>query len=319
MAGLRRRTFVSKSLVSAAAACVGVLTAACSPGSEGTVPAGEESPAGGPGEGAVQRHKYHYGEDPSQFGELYLPELPDGGARRGVVVVIHGGYWRSQYGAELGEPLAKDLAAHGMAAWNLEYRRAGNGGGWPNTFADVLAGIDKLADLAADHSLDLDRVVALGHSAGGHLAVWAAGRARLAQLGLPDADRQVLRDSGTGAVRLAGVVSQSGLLNLAEAEKLDLSNGAVSNLLGGSSSKYPLRLRYADPMTAIPLDVPVHVVHGAADTTVPLSQSESYASAAGAAGMTVRLTKVPGDHYDLIDPKAAAYRECRELVRQLLG
>ncbi|WP_197497075.1 prolyl oligopeptidase family serine peptidase [Arthrobacter sp. B6] len=277
------------------------------------------APSGGPGEDAVQRHKYQYGEDSSQWGELFLPELPDGGAHRGVVVVIHGGYWRSQYGAELGEPLAKDLAAHGVAAWNLEYRRAGNGGGWPNTFADVLAGIDKLADLAAVHSLDLDRVVALGHSAGGHLAVWAAGRDRLAQLGLPDADRQIPRKVGPGVVQLAGVVSQSGLLNLAEAEKLDLSNGAVSNLLCGPSSKYPLRHRYADPMTAIPLDVPVHVVHGVADSTVPMSQAESYTAAAGAAGMTVRLTKVPGDHYDLIDCKSTGYRECRDLVRQLLG
>jgi acetyl esterase/lipase len=267
----------------------------------------------------VQRHKYQYGEDPSQWGELFLPERPDGGAHRGVVVVIHGGYWRSQYGAELGEPLARDLAAHGIAAWNLEYRRAGNGGGWPHTFEDVLAGIDKLADLAAQHSLDLGKVVALGHSAGGHLAAWAAGRDRLGQLGLPDADRQVSRKADVSAVRLTGVVSQSGLLNLAEAEMLDLSNGAVSNLLCGSSSKYPLRHRYADPMTAIPLDVPVHVVHGIEDTTVPMSQSESYTAAAGAAGMTVRLTKVPGDHYDLIDPKSTAYRACRELVRELLG
>jgi acetyl esterase/lipase len=267
----------------------------------------------------VQRHKYQYGEDPSQWGELFLPERPDGGAHRGVVVVIHGGYWRSQYGAELGEPLARDLAAHGIAAWNLEYRRAGNGGGWPHTFEDVLAGIDKLADLAAQHSLDLGKVVALGHSAGGHLAAWAAGRDRLGQLGLPDADRQVSRKADVSAVRLTGVVSQSGLLNLAEAEMLDLSNGAVSNLLCGSSSKYPLRHRYADPMTAIPLDVPVHVVHGIEDTTVPMSQSESYTAAAGAAGMTVWLTKVPGDHYDLIDPRSTAYRECRDLVRQLLG
>jgi acetyl esterase/lipase len=267
----------------------------------------------------VQRHKYQYGEDPSQWGELFLPERPDGGAHRGVVVVIHGGYWRSQYGAELGEPLARDLAAHGIAAWNLEYRRAGNGGGWPHTFEDVLAGIDKLADLAARHSLDLGKVMALGHSAGGHLAAWAAGRDRLGQLGLPDADRQVSRKADASAVRLTGVVSQSGLLNLAEAEMLDLSNGAVSNLLCGSSSKYPLRHRYADPMTAIPLDVPVHVVHGIEDTTVPMSQSESYTAAAGAAGMTVWLTKVPGDHYDLIDPRSTAYRECRDLVRQLLG
>ena len=266
----------------------------------------------------MKRQRYQYGEDPSQWGELFLPERPDGGAKRGVVVVIHGGYWRSQYGAELGEPLARDLAAHGMAAWNLEYRRAGNGGGWPHTFEDVLAGIDKLADVAETHALDLGKVVALGHSAGGHLAAWAAGRDRLGRLGLPDADRQVSRKSGTSAVRLAGVVTQSGLLNLAEAEMLDLSNGAVSNLLCGSSSKYPLRHRYADPMTAVPLDVPVHVVHGMADTTVPLSQSESYVAAAGAAGMTVRLTKVSGDHYDLIDPRSSAYRECRDLVRQLL-
>ena len=180
--------------------------------------------------------------------------LPAGHRRaQGVVVVIHGGYWRSQYGAELGEPLAKDLAAHGMAAWNLEYRRAGNGGGWPHTFSDVLAGIDKLGDIAAEHGLGLERVVALGHSAGGHLAVWAAGRSRLGQLGAPDADRQLLRNYNGGAVQLTGVVSQSGLLNLAAAERLNLSNGAVSNLLGGSSEKYPKRHKYVDPMSAVPL------------------------------------------------------------------
>jgi acetyl esterase/lipase len=267
----------------------------------------------------VKRHKYQYGGDASQWGELFLPELPASGEHRGVVVVIHGGYWRSQYGAELGESIAKDLAAHGMAAWNLEYRRAGNGGGWPNTFIDVLAGIDKLDDLAAKHSLNLGPVVALGHSAGGHLAAWAAGRAKLAQLGLPDADRQVPRKSDASAVHLTGVVSQAGLLNLAEAEKLNLSNGAVSNLLGGSSSKYPHRHRYADPMTTLPLVVPVIAVHGSEDTTVPLDQSESYVNAGITAHMDIRLVKVPGDHYALIDPKTAAYRTCRELVQSLLG
>jgi acetyl esterase/lipase len=267
----------------------------------------------------VKRHKYQYGEDSSQWGELFLPESPAGGVHRGVVVVIHGGYWRSQYGAELGEPLAKDLAAHGMAAWNLEYRRAGNGGGWPHTFEDVLAGIDKLGEIAEAHALELGHVVALGHSAGGHLAAWAAGRGKLAQLGLADADRQIQRRNGTSAVHLTGVVSQSGLLNLAQAEKLDLSNGAVSNLLGGSSSKFPLRHKYADPMTAIPLSVPVHAVHGVEDTTVPLSQSESYAAAGGAARMATQLVRVPGDHYALIDPKSPAFKKCRELVQGLMG
>ncbi|WP_211881992.1 alpha/beta hydrolase [Pseudarthrobacter albicanus] len=264
----------------------------------------------------MKRHKYHYGDDPSQWGELFLPETA---APRGVVVVIHGGYWRSQYGAELGEPLAKDLAAHGMAAWNLEYRRAGNGGGWPHTFSDVLAGIDKLGDIAPEYGLGLERVVALGHSAGGHLAVWAAGRSRLGQLGSPDADRQLLRNDNGGAVQLTGVVSQSGLLNLAAAERLNLSNGAVSNLLGGSSEKYPKRHKYVDPMSAVPLRVPVYAVHGMEDDTVPMNQSESYAGAAKAAGSPVQLLKVPGDHFALIDPKAAAYRKCRELVQLLLG
>src|SRR6478736_1491541 len=224
-----------------------------------------------------------------------------------------------QYGAELGEPLAKDLAAHGVAAWNLEYRRAGNGGGWPNTFADVLAGIDKLRDIADEHGLGLDRVVALGHSAGGHLAVWAAGRSRLGQLGAPDADRQLQRKDGDAAVHLTGVVSQSGLLNLAEAERLNLSNGAVSNFLGGSSEKYPKRHKFADPMSAVPLRIPVYAVHTTEDDTVPMSQSEAYAAAAKAGGAPVQLLKVPGDHFALIEPKAAAYRKCRELVQQLLG
>ena len=288
-------------IAAAAAVTLGAVSAACSPG---------------PKEDAVKRQKYQYGEDPSQWGELFLPEVA---APKGVVVVIHGGYWRSQYGAELGEPLAKDLAAHGMAAWNLEYRRAGNGGGWPNTFADVLAGIDKLGELADEHGLGLDRVVALGHSAGGHLAVWAAGRSRLAGLGAPEADRQLTRrGDDDGAVQLTGVVSQSGVLNLAAAERLNLSNGAVSNFLGGSSEKYPKRHKFADPMCAVPLAVPVYAVHGTEDDTVPVSQSETYAGAAKAAGAPVQLLKVPGDHFALIDPKAPAYRKCRELVQQLL-
>jgi acetyl esterase/lipase len=267
----------------------------------------------------VKRYKYQYGGDASQWGELFLPELTADGEHRGVVVVIHGGYWRSQYGAELGEPIAQDLAAHGMAAWNLEYRRAGNGGGWPNTFIDVLAGIDKLHDLTTRHALNLGPVVALGHSAGGHLAVWAAGRGKLAELGMADVDRQVPRRQDATSVHLTGVVSQSGLLDLAEAERLNLSNGAVSNLLGGPSSEYPQRHKYADPMTALPLTVPVMAVHGASDDTVPLNQSKAYVDAGTAARMATRLVSVPGDHFDLIDPKTPAYRTCRELVQSLLG
>ena len=265
----------------------------------------------------VQRQRYYYGRDASQWGELFLPAPSGGAVRRGVVVVIHGGYWRSKYGAELGEPLAADLAGHGMAAWNLEYRRAGNGGGWPHTFQDILAGIDKLGELAGPQSLDLAKVVALGHSAGGHLAVWAAGRDRLGLLGLP-AEHSELAAAADG-VRLAGVVSQSGVLNLAEAEELDLSNGAVANLLGGPSSEFPGRHRYADPMAALPLDVPVHAVHASDDADVPLGMSASYVAASAAGPVPAQLALVPGDHFALIDPAAPAYVKCRELVQELLA
>lgn len=263
----------------------------------------------------MQRHRYQYGQDPSLWGELFLPELLAGGIHRGVVVVIHGGYWRSTYGAELGEPLAMDLAEHGMVAWNLEYRRAGNGGGWPETFRDILAGIDKLTALAGPHSLDLGKVVALGHSAGGHLAVWAAGRDRLDGLG-PEA-RQL--ENTNDGVRLTGVVSQSGVLNLADAERLGLSNGAVGNLLGGPSSDFPGRHRVADPMAALPLDVPVYAVHATEDDDVPLGMSTTYVEASRSGAVPARLVTVPGDHFALIDPAAEAYVTCRELVGKLLG
>ncbi len=260
------------------------------------------------------KQRYAYGTDPNQYAELYLPPVRLFG---GVAVVIHGGYWRSLYAADLGEPLARDLAAHGIVAWNLEYRRAGNGGGWPETFEDVAAGIDRLAEAAGEHRLDLSKVVALGHSAGGHLAVWAAGRDKLPP-GAPG--------RRPGVVALTAVVSQSGLLDLQEARALNLSNGAVLNFLGSTPEASPERYWLADPRRQLPLNVPVYAVYGDTDTSVPPSQSRDYVSAsesasrAGPEGAAVaaRLIRVPGDHFDLIDVTSQAYATCRELVEQCL-
>lgn len=252
----------------------------------------------------TSRQRYAYGSDPSQWAELFLPDgygHPDFVGLAGVAVVIHGGYWRSTYGAELGEPLAADLATHGIPAWNLEYRRMGNGGGWPQTFADIAAGIDALSEPAAVHGLDLSRVVALGHSAGGQLAVWAAGRSAFPAGAV----------GANPAVPLSGVVSASGVLNLAQAKQLRLSGGAVKKLLGRNVS-------LADPMEALPLSVPVYAVHALNDQHVPASQSHSYVDAALASGGETHLVEVPGDHFDLIDVSSDAYGVCRGLVLRLM-
>lgn len=247
----------------------------------------------------ITAQRYSYGADPSQWAELYLPS---GTAKAGVAVVIHGGYWRSRYSADLGTPLAADLARHGVAAWNLEYRRMGNGGGWPATFEDIAQGIDALSLAAAEHGLDLGSVVVLGHSAGGQLGVWAAGRSTFP----PDAV------GALPTVEVTGVVSQSGLLNLAQARQLGLSGNAVATLLGEN-------VALADPMAAIPLPVAVVAVHALHDADVPASQSESYVAAAVAAGADARLVRVPGNHMDLIDIRSDSYATCRDLVLGLLG
>ncbi|MDQ4097372.1 MAG: alpha/beta hydrolase, partial [Actinomycetota bacterium] len=233
-----------------------------------------------------------YGADPSQFGELTLPDL----RARGVVVVIHGGFWRAAYDLSLGRPLAASLAEHGWAAWNLEYRRVGNGGGVPATLDDVAAGIDRLAGL----ELDLSTVVAVGHSAGGHLATWAAGRGKY--------------DGWPPRVPVTAVVAQAAVLDLGQAWSDGLGTGAVEAFLGHppGQAEEPV-----DPMQQVPLDVPVWCVHGADDEVVPVSQSRDYVARAAAAGGDARLVEVEGDHFVVIDPLDVAWRQQLEILDAL--
>jgi acetyl esterase/lipase len=239
----------------------------------------------------VERHAY--GTDIAQFVELHRPT---GTARPGVVVVLHGGFWRARYDASLGRPLALDLAARGWTACNVEYRRVGNGGGWPATFDDVSAAVDSLAALAVDTS----RVVTLGHSAGGHLATWLAGR-RAAR------------------VPVTGVVSQAGVLDLRGAARDRVGGLAVPKLLGGKPDQLPDRYAAADPMQQLPLDVPVVCVHAPADEDVPFTMSQAYVSAATAAGADARLVRATGDHYTLIDPATPDWQLAVTALAQLLS
>jgi dipeptidyl aminopeptidase/acylaminoacyl peptidase len=227
-----------------------------------------------------QRVRHSYGADPSQFGELYAPA---GTRRPGTVVIIHGGFWRAQYDLSLGAPLAADLVARGYTVWNLEYRRVGDGGGWLTTSADIAAGIDQLETVGVDTS----RVVAIGHSAGGQLAVWAAGRSTVA---------------------LTAVVAQAGVLDLATAADTGVGGTAVPDFLGGSPAQLPARYAEADPIQRVPAPVPVLCVHGRADANVPFAQSTAYVAAAQKAGGRATLAEVPGDHFSLIDPTSVAWQ-----------
>lgn len=244
-----------------------------------------------------------YGPDASQRVGLHLPAGPATGLP--VAVIVHGGFWKALYGDSLGTPLAVDLANRGWAAWNVEYRRVGNGGGWPATLTDVAAAIDALAAAGQDAAggrLDLDRVVAIGHSAGGHLAVWAAARPSL-PAGAPGAAPRV---------RLAGAVSQAGVVDLAFGAAESLGGGAVAALLGGQPADLPERYALASPYERLPLGVPVALVHGTADRAVPISQSDRYAAAARAAGDPVTLDRLVGvDHFAHLDPGSEAWITCR--------
>lgn len=247
----------------------------------------------------------HYGNDPAQFGELWRPAGSPSVPPAATVVIVHGGFWRARYDLSLGRPLAADLSRRGYAAWNLEYRRAGAGGGWPATFEDVAAGFDLLAELPVDTS----RVAAVGHSAGGHLAAWAAGRRKL-PAGVPGASPRVTP---------AAVIAQAGVLALANCAREGVGGTAALDLMGGGPLDLPERYRLADPIAAVPVEAAVLCLHSRRDDEVPFAYSERYVEAATRAGGTAALRETGGDHYTLIDPGTADWRAAVEALPALLA
>jgi len=237
---------------------------------------------------------HRYGPHRSQRAELHLPGGP---GPHPVMVLIHGGSWHKRYGRIVMRGLAGDLRRGGWAAWNIEYRRLGDGGGWPATFEDVAAAVDHLCVLEAP--LDLGRVSVLGHSAGGQLALWAAGRAALAP-GAPGA---------APAIAFERAISQAGVCDLAGAYRR-WRGGVVRALMGGSPQELPERYAVADPLAHVPLRLPVLLVHGIEDRTVSVELSRRYAGASAAAGGAVELVEIEGDagaHRAHIDPRSLAW------------
>ncbi len=237
---------------------------------------------------------HSYGTHASQRADLHLPRTP---APHPVIVLIHGGSWQRRWGKIVMRALAGDLARRGWAVWNIEYRRLGEGGGWPATFEDVGAAIDHLPVLEAQ--LDLEDVSVIGHSAGGHLALWAAARPGL-PAGAPGAGP---------AVALRRAVGQAPVSDLAGAYRL-WHGGAVRALMGGSPAELPERYALGDPIELLPLQIPALLVHGSDDRTVSVELSRHYLQRARATGSPAELIEVPGDagaHRAHIDPAGEAW------------
>jgi acetyl esterase/lipase len=238
-----------------------------------------------------------YGPDPNQFGELRLPE---GEGPHPVAIVVHGGCWLAEYDLGYISALARALTDNGLATWSIEYRRVGHaGGGWPGTFLDVGAAADHLRVLAPDRQLDLRRVVAVGHSAGGHLALWLAARQ-----GLPENDSV----RGSRPLALSGVVSLAGITDLAGFSTVVDCGEAVPDLLGGASERLRDRLRRTSPIEMVPLGVTQLLITGALDDLVPESQARDYITACREAGDDVTLqTVADAGHFELVDPEHACF------------
>jgi acetyl esterase/lipase len=237
--------------------------------------------------------RVQYGSGALRFGDLWLPT---GGGRwdekRTTIVFIHGGCWMSAYTLDHATYAASALAAAGYVVWLPEYRRIGDiGGGWPGTFDDIDDAVNFVRVLATDQpQVDANRVILAGHSAGGHLALWAATRRR-------DSSRAI------------GVVALAGISDLASyAAQPGSCNASVPLLLDGGPTDVPDRYRATSPIERLPIGVPMHLVHGARDPIVPVAMSTAFAAHARAAGDHVNVTTIDSaGHFDLIAPQTGAW------------
>jgi acetyl esterase/lipase len=251
-----------------------------------------------------------YGSDAQNYGVLRIPSAP---GPHPVVVVIHGGFWRAFYDLQYIEPVCQALTEAGLATWNIEFRRIGNGGAFPVIFHDVARAVDHLRELAPIYALDLSRVVTLGHSAGGHLALWVAGRERVPK------DNLILpRDSAPLA--LCAAISLAGVVDLRSAYKYHLSNQVVQDLIGGTPDRVPERYAVASPAELLPIGIRQVLIHGTADGNVPYEISRAYHAAALACGDDATLISLhDAGHFECVDPRSREWESVKNAVLLTLG
>jgi acetyl esterase/lipase len=252
-----------------------------------------------------------YGAASGQFGELWLP---DGAGPHPVVLMFHGGCWRADLpGIELMAYAAEDLRHNGFAVWNVEYRRLGEpGGGYPGTFEDIADATDWLRKLADGNKLNLQNVIALGHSSGGQLALWTAARHRLAKAS------PLYRDN---PLPIRAVISLAGIDDLSayRAEGPPMCGGPrVIDFLDGSVTRGPWDVfNDTSPAEMLPIGVPQEIISGALDPIVPAAFGRAYAGKAKAAGDTVQELTIPdASHFELIDPQSSAFAEIRSIIER---
>jgi acetyl esterase/lipase len=237
-----------------------------------------------------------YGSDPNQFGDLRVPKS---GGPFPVVMNIHGGFWRSKYDLAHAGHLCAALTAKGLATFNLEYRRVGNkGGGWPGTFEDTAAGFRFLPQIAKRYKLDTNRVVIMGHSAGGQLALCLAAH--------------------EPAVK--NVISLAGVVDLQAAYEDHLSNDAVVDFLGGKPKEVPEHYHEADPLQLSIPKAEQWLIYGLSDDIVPPAYSRNYVQQKKQKNENAHLVEVAqAGHYELIDPHSTAWPKVEQTALHLLS
>jgi acetyl esterase/lipase len=253
--------------------------------------------------------RLHYGPDSLQFGDLRMPPGP---GPHPVAIAIHGGFWRAKYDLEYAGHLCAALTRAGIATWNIEYRRIGNpSGGWPGTFLDAGMGADHVRELAAKYHLDLGKAISIGHSAGGHLAVWLAARRRI-----PQGDTL----ASVNPIALHGAVSLAGIVDLRRGWEMRLSDGVVGELMGGPPEKLAERYRTASPIELVPLGVKVRLLHGTEDSIVPIEISNGYQKAASRVGDDARMIVLGGaGHFAAMDPRSEHWPTVEKTVLGMFG
>ena len=253
-----------------------------------------------------------YGADASQYGEL---RVPPGTGPHPLVVLIHGGCFKAVYATaqELGA-MADALKGDGIATWNIGYRRLGEpGGGWPGTYLDVGRAVDHVRAIAGEYHLALGRIAVVGHSAGGHLAMWTAARRRLTKASeLYIADPLEVR----GVMDLAGPVDLAAHLPDYETECRDT---VITSLLGGTPAAVPDHYGQASAITLLPLGIPQVIVVGSHEEFVPLPLVDAYVKAATRAGDDVRRMLIPGaGHFEIASPLSFTWPQIKSAIRSLI-